>query len=65
MKLKDLLPEGLLPETTQDALALLRADHDKVEDLFASFDQVKYGRADTGKAKLVGEVCREALARRL
>jgi len=59
MKLKDLIPQGILPETKEDAIALLRADHDKVEDLFVSFDEIKYGRAGTEKTRLVSELCRE------
>lgn len=59
MKLKDLIPQSILPETTEDAIALLRADHDRVEDLFISFDEIKYGRADAEKKRLVTELCRE------
>lgn len=59
MKLKDLIPQGILPETKEDAIALLRADHDKVEDLFGRFDEIKYGRADAEKKRLVTDLCRE------
>jgi hypothetical protein len=59
MKLKDLIPQGILPEAKEDAIALLRADHDKVEDLFASFDEIKFGRAQGDKKRLVGDLCRE------
>jgi hemerythrin superfamily protein len=61
MKLKDLIPQGILPETRPDAIALLRADHDRIEDLFISFDQIKYGRAEAEKMRLVSDLCRELL----
>lgn len=57
MKLKDLIPPGILPDVGEDAVALLRADHDRVEDLFASFDQIKHGRDYGEKARLVRELC--------
>jgi hemerythrin superfamily protein len=60
MKLKDLIPQGILPESSEeDAIALLRADHDKVEDLFTSFDEVKFGRDHPAKEKLVRDLCSE------
>jgi hemerythrin superfamily protein len=59
MKLKDLIPKSILPETKEDAIAFLRADHDKVEDLFVSFDEIKYGRADAEEKRLVTDLCRE------
>ncbi len=59
MRLKDLIPEGILPAAEDDAIAFLRAEHDRVEDLFASFDEIKYGRADADKQRVVGEICRE------
>jgi len=62
MKLKDLIPQGILPDPRPDAIALLRADHDKVEDLFVSFDEIKYGRANAEKMHIVNELCREFLA---
>ncbi|MEO8542016.1 MAG: hemerythrin domain-containing protein [Burkholderiaceae bacterium] len=39
-----------------DAIALLRADHKHVSDLFSQFEKA---RASTRKAKLVEEICRE------
>ena len=59
MKLKDLLPQGILPDIDEDALAFLRADHDRIEDLFSTFDEIKYGRDDADKKRLVGELCSE------
>lgn len=59
MKLTDLIPEGILTAVEDDAISYLRAEHDRVEDLFASFDEIKYGRADADKQRIVGEVCRE------
>jgi hemerythrin superfamily protein len=59
MQLKDFIPQGILPAPEEDAIALLRADHDKVEDLFSSFDEIKYGRSDSEKKRLVSEICRE------
>jgi len=43
------------PET-QDAIALLKADHRKVEDLFASFESA---RGADRKQKLVQQICTE------
>ncbi len=59
MKLKDFIPQGILPDAENDAIAFLRADHDKIEDLFARFDEIKYGRSDAEKNRLVAEICRE------
>ena len=39
-----------------DAIALLKADHRKVEDLFAQFEKA---RVATRKAALVKEICTE------
>jgi hemerythrin superfamily protein len=59
MQLKDLIPQGILPAPEEDAIALLRADHDKVEDLFSRYEEIKYGRSDSEKKRLVNEICRE------
>src|SRR6478735_9172010 len=59
MKLKDLIPQGILPDIEADAIAFLRADHDKIEDLFSAFDEIRYGRADDDKKRIVGDLCRE------
>lgn len=59
MKLTDFIPEGILPAVEEDAIAFLRADHDRIEDLFSTFDEIKYGRADVDKKRLVGDLCRE------
>lgn len=40
----------------EDALALLKADHAKVDDLFEKFE---HARAGTRKKELVGEICDE------
>ncbi|MBA3582009.1 MAG: hemerythrin domain-containing protein [Gammaproteobacteria bacterium] len=40
----------------QEAIALLRADHKKVSDLFAAFETT---RSDTKKKKLVDQICME------
>jgi hypothetical protein len=40
----------------QDAIALLKADHRKVEDLFAQFEDA---RAESRKAKIAQEICTE------
>lgn len=45
-----------MPEKTLDAIALLKADHRKVEDLFSKFEKAR----DPGKkAGLVKEICTE------
>ena len=41
---------------TQDAVALLKADHDKVEELFASYEKAS---GDGRKQKLAEEICME------
>ena len=40
----------------QDAIALLKADHRKVEDLFEQFEKAK---GDGRKEKLALEICKE------
>ncbi len=45
-----------MPKTQPDAIALLKADHRKVEDLFAQFDSAK--GADR-KQKLAQQICME------
>jgi hemerythrin superfamily protein len=46
-----------MPEaTTQDAIALLKSDHRKVEELFAQFEKAK---DDGRKERLAGEICLE------
>lgn len=48
-----------MPETTtQDAIALLKGDHRKVEELFSQFESAK---GDGRKEKLAGEICLELL----
>jgi len=42
--------------TTQDAIALLKADHRKVEELFEKFEKT---RDETKKVALVREICTE------
>jgi len=42
--------------TSQDAIALLKADHRKVEELFAKFERA---RDETKKVALVREICTE------
>jgi hemerythrin-like domain-containing protein len=59
MKLKDLIPPGILPDVEEDAISFLRADHDKLEDLFTSFDQIRDGRESAEKERLVRDVCGE------
>ena len=59
MKLRDFIPQSILPGIEEDAIAFLRADHDKIEDLFSTFDEIKYGRAEEDKQRVVGELCRE------
>ena len=41
---------------SKDAIALLKADHDKVEELFKQFDKAS---GDGRKEKLAREICRE------
>lgn len=41
---------------SQDALAMLKADHEKVDDLFQKFE---HSRTDARKKELVGEICNE------
>ena len=45
----------MLDQEFTDAIALLKADHRKVEQLFASFET----RATPAQAKLAGEICTE------
>jgi hemerythrin superfamily protein len=47
---------GKKTENTPDAIALLKADHRKVEDLFESFEKA---RGADRKQKLVHEICLE------
>lgn len=43
-------------ETKKDAIALLKEDHDKVDQLFEDFEKAS---GDGGKEKLAREICRE------
>ncbi len=45
-----------MAETKQDAIALLKADHRKVEELFEQFEGAK---SDSKKQKLAMEICME------
>lgn len=45
-----------MPETQPDAIALLKADHRTVEDLFAKFESAK---GDGAKEKLARQICLE------
>jgi hemerythrin superfamily protein len=45
-----------MAETKQDAIALLKEDHDKVEQLFEDFEKAS---GDGLKEKLAREICRE------
>lgn len=45
-----------MAETKQDAIALLKEDHDKVEQLFEDFEKAS---GDGRKEKLAREICRE------
>jgi hypothetical protein len=58
MKLKDIVPHSILPHAKEDAIGLLRADHDAMEDMFYSFDQIKHGRDYAEKKRLVRDLCR-------
>ena len=58
MKLESLIPKSLLPDD-HDAIGMLKADHDKVRDLFKQFDDIKDSRANKQKEKIVTEACRE------
>ena len=58
MKLENLIPKSLMGDD-QDAIAMLKADHDKVKELFKQFDEIKDGRANKQKEKIVTEACRE------
>jgi hypothetical protein len=49
-------PEILMPASAPDAIALLKADHRKVEDLFAKFEAAK---GDGRKKALAEEICME------
>jgi hemerythrin-like domain-containing protein len=59
MKLKDLLPKEILPSGTEDAIDMLKADHDKVKELIERFEEIKGGRAVKEKANIVREACKE------
>jgi len=45
-----------MADTTQDAIALLKADHRKVEELFEQFEKA---RGDGRKEKLARQICME------
>ena len=45
-----------MPETKQDAIALLKADHRTVEELFAKFEKAS---GDGRKQSLAEEICLE------
>ncbi|HET9810514.1 MAG TPA: hemerythrin domain-containing protein [Sphingomicrobium sp.] len=45
-----------MPESKQDAIALLKADHDKVQKLFKDFEGTS---GDGAKEKLALKICRE------
>src|ERR1043166_3496903 len=59
MKLKDLVPAALIPAGEDDAIELLTADHDKVQELFEDFEEIKESRANKEKDRIVAEACRE------
>ncbi len=44
---------------TQDAIAMLMADHKKVKKLFADFDKLKEDGSDADKSALVEQICNE------
>jgi len=47
-------PAKRRPETSQDAIALLKADHREVEDLFEQFEKA---RTDDRKLELAASIC--------
>src|SRR5688500_7799174 len=62
MKLKDIIPKQLLPDALQegeDAIDLLTADHERVKSLFEEFEEIKDGRANKEKKRIVTEACNE------
>ena len=44
---------------TQDAIAMLMADHKKVKKLFSDFDKLKEDGSDADKSALVEQICNE------
>jgi hemerythrin superfamily protein len=50
-------PRKPTAKAAPDALDLLRADHDKVKQLFRDFDALKDSDDDERKAELVDEIC--------
>lgn len=65
MKFTDLVPKGIIAGTSgEDAISLLIADHEKVQDLFRQFAAIKDGtdaRAQQEKLRIASAAC-EALA---
>ena len=49
-------PASRAPAQPKDAIAMLKADHKKVSDLFEQFDKT---RSSAKKAGLVGQICME------
>src|SRR6185437_12477635 len=54
----DQKPEGTGSETEQDAVALLKADHRRVEQLF---EQYKSAGTPSGKSAFAKEICTELI----
>jgi len=63
MKFTDLVPKGIIAGTGgEDAISLLTADHEKVQDLFRQFAALKDGadaRAQQERQRIVNAACEE------
>lgn len=59
MNIKDLLPAALMPVSEADAVELLKADHQRLSELFDAFDKIKSGRANKEKHRIVKQACDE------
>jgi len=63
MKFTDLVPKGIIAGTSgEDAISLLTADHEKVQDLFRQFAALKDAsdaRAQQEKQRIVDAACKE------
>ena len=63
MKLDDFVPKGLLSNNADkdadDAISMLKADHDKVKDLFKQFEEIKDARGTRQKERIVAAACKE------
>lgn len=53
------------PEAHQNAVAALKADHRKVEEMFKKFKEHTHGSDETGESNLVHQICNELIVHTL